>query len=334
MKYIIPAFYGAIALLIFFSCENSNSSLTTSADSVSSMSPEEKAAKLRIDSLRATFVAPKPVVVTANKNITGPEDLIGFWVGMFELHEDIWEEMEEQGLYYSEFNFSFSNKINLAIDSLVGTNVYGHSVVAGNNRPFKGTYALNNGVYEFAVKEPGDDQYDGAFEFSIAENDTLMKGSWNANRKLKISKRQYELTKKIYAYDPNVIMEEWSRYEDYDKTKMLKEDYGDGEVYEREAVFASTEDAAKYNASNTLLTKEVVENLSKADIIVIRNAIFARHGFSFKQRSLRNFFDYQDWYIPVQTDVRHELTDLEIKNIELLMRYEDYAKEHYDYFGR
>ncbi len=120
----------------------------------------------------------------------------------------------------------------------------------------------------------------------------------------------------------------------YLKTKLKKEDYGDGEVYEREAVFSSTEDATKINASNTLLTKEMVENLTKGDILVIRNAIFARHGFSFKQKTLRSFFDFQEWYIPVQTDVRHELTDLEIKNIELLMRYEAYAKEHYDYFGR
>ncbi|MFM9983610.1 MAG: YARHG domain-containing protein [Flavobacteriales bacterium] len=333
MKYIIPIFYSAIALLIFFSCENSNSSLTTSADSVSAMSPEEKVQKLRIDSLRSTFVAPKPIVVTANKNITGPEDLIGYWVGIFEVHESLWEELEESGeAFVSEY--SMSNKINLSIDSLVGDKVFGHSVVAGNNRPFAGTFEVKDGIYSFSAKEPGNDQYDGAFHFEIQENDTLMKGTWDANRDLKVSKRQYSLQKKIYAYDPNVMMEEWSQYADHSKSGIIKKDIGDGEIYEMDGVLASTEDAIKFNASNTLLTKEMVENLTKADILVIRNTIFARHGFSFKQKSLRNFFDFQDWYIPVQTDVRHELTDLEIKNIELLMRYEAYAKEHYDYFGR
>jgi hypothetical protein len=40
------------------------------------------------------------------------------------------------------------------------------------------------------------------------------------------------------------------------------------------------------------------------------------------------------WYVPVRTSIEHELSDTEIKNIELLLRYEEHAKEFYDVFGR
>ena len=83
-----------------------------------------------------------------------------------------------------------------------------------------------------------------------------------------------------------------------------------------------------------MLTKSDVENLKKGDIVIIRNTIYARHGYSFKNQPLRVFFDAQDWYIPVHTDVKSELTDIEKDNIKLLLRYERNAKEYYDYFGR
>ena len=40
------------------------------------------------------------------------------------------------------------------------------------------------------------------------------------------------------------------------------------------------------------LKKELVENLSKGDVFILRNLIFARHGFAFRDQNLRSFFDY------------------------------------------
>ena len=99
--------------------------------------------------------------------------------------------------------------------------------------------------------------------------------------------------------------------------------------------FASATDKIyKINASNTLLKKSDVENLKKGDLTIIRNTIYARHGYSFKNRPLRVFFDAQSWYIPIHTDIKKEFTDIEKKNIQLLLRYEKNAIEYYDYFGR
>ena len=97
---------------------------------------------------------------------------------------------------------------------------------------------------------------------------------------------------------------------------------------------AFTADAAKFNASTTPLRSQDVENMYKRDLELMRNAIYARHGYSFQNREMRYFFDQVDWYIPVSTNVTGQLTDLERKNIELLKRYENHAATYYDSFGR
>lgn len=45
-------------------------------------------------------------------------------------------------------------------------------------------------------------------------------------------------------------------------------------------------------------------------------------------------FEAQDWYIPNNTDIRALLTPVEIKNIALIKRYEKYADDYGDDFGR
>ena len=67
---------------------------------------------------------------------------------------------------------------------------------------------------------------------------------------------------------------------------------------------------------------------------MLRNSIYARHGYSFRKRQLRAYFDKQDWYIPVHANIKSDLTEIEKKNIQLLLKYEEHAEEYYDEFGR
>ena len=127
----------------------------------------------------------------------------------------------------------------------------------------------------------------------------------------------------------NTVKEDTVYYEYENKEgKLVKEKYTE-ESYEM-----ITTDITNKNASTDLLSKEDVENLYQADLEVLRNSIYARHGYSFKNRRMRYVFTYVDWYMPVSTDVRNELTDIEIKNIELIKRYEQHAEKYYDTFGR
>lgn len=265
----------------------------------------------------------------ANLVVGNESDLIGYWVGMFEPDTDIAME----GVYAGEKHaWDYSNKINISIDEIRGEQVKGHSVVAGNNRPFAGKMTVTPNGFAFQLNEPGDDKYDGVFTFMINTGDSMLQGTWKANKKIRISSRKYALTKKIFRYNPDWQMQEGG-YVDWTRKRKVQDEI-DGEMLYDDSYFTTTEDVLKYNASKELLTKEQVSNFKKADLFVMRNAIYARHGYSFKNQQLRAYFDGQSWYIPLSTDVKAEFTEMEKKNIELLLRYEKNAKEYYDVFGR
>jgi hypothetical protein len=264
-----------------------------------------------------------------NLVVENESDLIGYWVGMFEPDTDIAME----GIYAGEKHaWDYSNKINISIDEIKNQQVEGHSIVAGNNRPFEGIITTTANGFTFQLSEPGDDKYDGIFTFTVNTGDSMLQGTWKANKKIRISSRKYSLTKKIFRYNPDWQMKEGA-YVDWTKKKKILDEIEE-EMFYDDSYFTTTDDVLKYNASKELLSKTQVSNFKKADLFVMRNAIYARHGYSFKNQQLRAYFDVQPWYIPVSIDVKAEFTEIEKKNIELLLRYEKNAKEYYDVFGR
>jgi len=231
--------------------------------------------------------------------------------------------------YDEKKSISLRNKITIAIESLENGVVKGFSVVAGNSRPFEGTYTESGNTVSATASEPGDDKYDGVFTFQLQRNGETLTGTWKANNsKLGVTKRTYKLEKRVFQYDPNLDLSEGEipYTELYGTYKEI--DAGEGAEF-------ITEDAVKFNASKVLLRKEDVENMHKGDLEVTRNAIYARHGYSFKNRRMRYLFDsLVDWYMPVSTNITGQFTELERKNIDLLKRYEQHAVAYYDSFGR
>ena len=247
-----------------------------------------------------------------------PDGIGGYYTGFFYAEE--YDELKAP---------SYANKITVSIDSVVGNMLYGHSIVAGNMRPFSGTYKGGNAAYYVEAKEPGNDKYDGMFTFTLNPKEQTINGIWAANdKKLAVTKRKYELTKKEFKYDPKLELPEAVRGNELYSNEAIPADIeGDFE--------AISEEALKVNASTKLLNKKDVENMYKGDLEVVRNAIYARHGYSFKNRKMRYVFDSAvEWYMPVSTDVRAQLTDIEKKNMDLLKRYEEHATRYYDVYGR
>lgn len=232
--------------------------------------------------------------------------------------------------YDENKDIAYSNKITLAIQSLENGLLKGYSVVAGNIRPFEGNYTEKGKTVQAIVREPGDDQYDGVFTFTLDRDSQTVAGTWKANdRKLSVTKREFKLAKRVFHYDPTIEMPEGMEYQTLYTDFKTQEKRANPE----EAEFL-TADAGKFNASKKLLRKEDVENMHRGDLEVIRNAIYARHGYSFKNRRMRYVFDSVEWYMPVNTDVSKELTAIELQNIDLLKRYEQHAERYYDSFGR
>jgi hypothetical protein len=139
------------------------------------------------------------------------------------------------GSYVGEFG---DNKITLLITKAGDGVVSGRTIVGGNDRPFEGKLAVENGSYNIEAREPGDHKDDGTFKFSIADSDPKeLKGTWKAND-TKRPEKTYTLERKEFEYRKDVG--NWPE------------------------------------ASQRLLKTADVENLAAGELAFMRNEIFAR----------------------------------------------------------
>ena len=186
-------------------------------------------------------------------------------------------------------------KITIGIDRVIGKTVSGYSIVAGNERAFSGSWEATATGFHLVVKEPGDDPADGVFKMDFTAKPKALAGQWIPND-AKIGTKKFNLPARTFKYTPN---------------------------------------AGDYPQSSSKALKEAdVENLKPGELRVMRNEIYARHGYSFKLADMREHFDALDWYMPNAVDVTTKLTATEKANAALLKRYEKYTAEYYDDFGR
>lgn len=77
-----------------------------------------------------------------------------------------------------------------------------------------------------------------------------------------------------------------------------------------------------YKVTHTLLTESDLQGCSKQTLKIMRNWIFAKHGYKFKTAEMREFFEQFPWYEGRYDDVTDMLSDLERKNVEFIKRHE------------
>ena len=94
--------------------------------------------------------------------------------------------------------------------------------------------------------------------------------------------------------------------------------YDDGNNY--------TENYILQYSSIKELKKSDLEDLSKSELRLARNEIYARHGRRFQDQELQGYFDSQEWYTgyiePEDFIDSEELSDLERKNINFIKKFE------------
>lgn len=75
-----------------------------------------------------------------------------------------------------------------------------------------------------------------------------------------------------------------------------------------------------------LSTREVtpkdLENKSKEQLRIMRNWIYARHGYIFKSKDLTEYFEKFPWYEPTSKNVTSEFNKIEQANVSLIQSYE------------
>ena len=277
----------------------------------------------------------KDSLITQKDSVIVPEvhqEFYGIYTGEFSGKEMMHDnEVDED---YEGFNMK---RLSLKINRITKDSVYGQSIVNGNQRPFRGVF--NESSKSFTLDEPGNDKTDGRFEIKL-NNDSIT-GRWTAFNKsaVKGPSKNLKLIKKDFVYNPNFMLDENSDLIDWANPKDFKEKYTDEETGKTETYTSSKNRIAsdavfKINASKQKLTEKELKNLRKLDLEIIKNSVFARHGYSFKKETYRNFFEQTDWYIPVSNNVDSELSPMEKENVALLNRFIKYAEDKYDSFGR
>lgn len=231
-----------------------------------------------------------------------------------------WNDAHEHYMYLGQFGYSG--------DKMTGKMEFEDYYLSFEGDAKKISIDVTVKEYEVVdAKEQGDSDYNGVFTFTVDPSTKILSGKWTPNDSNAVSLRYctFNLRKSYFEYNPKRSVE-MLRYE-----WLLNEDDPNTEDNEYETL---TEAAYKFNASTTLLKEEDISNMYMADLEVMRNAIYARHGYSFPNRRMRYLFDKISWYVPVSIDVRDDLTEIELANIQLLKRYEEHAEKYYDYFGR
>ena len=75
-------------------------------------------------------------------------------------------------------------------------------------------------------------------------------------------------------------------------------------------------------ASMKILDSLELNKFSKKELRLMRNEIFARYNYIFKSEDLRLHFGPKEWYMPENNNIDSYLTDIEKKNIELIIKLE------------
>jgi YARHG domain-containing protein len=112
-----------------------------------------------------------------------------------------------------------------------------------------------------------------------------------------------------------------------------KDEYGDWQKNEKQNTLEKIEwfnlsNNEKLNgkfqfASTQLLIDNVLYKYKPNQLKIMRNEIFARHGYIFKTNEMNEYFKSQDWYEPTGGNIGEKLSEIEKLNVKLIKRYEE-----------
>lgn len=80
--------------------------------------------------------------------------------------------------------------------------------------------------------------------------------------------------------------------------------------------------AQAYTLDTRLLDDAALAGYTQEEVKRLRNEIYARHGYIFQDEALRSWFAAQDWYVPDPQYSDARLNDMEKKNLDVIVAYE------------
>jgi len=70
------------------------------------------------------------------------------------------------------------------------------------------------------------------------------------------------------------------------------------------------------------VTENDLRGLSKQEVSMIRNEIYARHGYIFKNEPYKSYFESKSWYYPNSNFHEGLFNSIELENKHFIVEYE------------
>ncbi|OQP65385.1 hypothetical protein A3860_17110 [Niastella vici] len=83
------------------------------------------------------------------------------------------------------------------------------------------------------------------------------------------------------------------------------------------------DDSERYQLSKTVQPESFFKEKTKQELKIMRNTVYANYGLIFQPGGeMEKYFKSKDWYNPFKKDVSNCLTEIEMKNIETITKFE------------
>lgn len=109
----------------------------------------------------------------------------------------------------------------------------------------------------------------------------------------------------LSSLEDRATMAEWDDYDDYE--------YDDYDYYDDDYLFPS---------DTQYITESYLRTLSRDDVALLRNEIYARHGYVFKTQKYKDYFGSKSWYSPNPGYDGVSLSAIEAANRDTIVAYE------------
>lgn len=130
----------------------------------------------------------------------------------------------------------------------------------------------------------------------------------------------YDNSSDYYDYSEDYDNSSDYSYYSYDDSDYYDEDYYN--YYNEYGSMDAFEDANIYYWNSKYITYDYLDNLTRSEVALERNKIYARHGYIFDTEPYRTYFNTCIWYRPNPDFTEDMLSAMEKENRNIIVRYE------------
>lgn len=190
------------------------------------------------------------------------------------------------------------------------------------------TDEIVNNVYDILKDETDFDEKLSNLENTFNEEEfaKIYRGIYSYKGQRAFEDKDYDKSLKLfnkaeeYGYDTDKFA-----YYDELKKQIKKEEVEDKEEKIAEDVIVTTKDFIIYDSNQRYLEYSELEQYNKDALALIRNEIFARHGYEFQTEPFKTYFASRKWYKPNPNYKGDEsvFNEYEKSNIKLILDLEN-----------